>query len=157
MHNFVFFYIHTYSYVRYLLLKSLKKLMCKIYVRKQIGIFTTLESACFHRRIWSKKINRELKWSHMMKHNNFQWAYHITLHPPPTPPKQGKLTEGSLNPVKIQKCTQNWLVVEAYPYVSFSRKDGSLPGNALCREVSTNWNETIWKKPACGNEAKPRL
>jgi hypothetical protein len=84
----------------------------------------------------------------MMKHNNFQWAYHITLHPPPTPPKQGKLTEGSLNPVKIQKCTQNWLVVEAYPYVSFSRKDGSLPGNALCREVSTNWNETIWKKPA---------
>jgi len=49
---------------------------------------------------------------------------------PTPPPKQGKLTEGSLNPVKIQKRTQNWLVVEAYPYVSFSRKAGSLPGNA---------------------------
>jgi hypothetical protein len=61
IHNFVSFYIYTYSYVRYLLLKSLEKLMCKTYVRKQIGIFTTLESPCFHRRIWSKKINREFQ------------------------------------------------------------------------------------------------
>jgi hypothetical protein len=95
----------------------------------------------------------------MTKHNNFQWVYHLTLYPPPPPAKkkQGKLTEESLNPVKIQKCTQDWLVVEAYPYLSFSRNDGSLPGNALCREVTPNWNETVWKKPACGNEAKPRL
>jgi hypothetical protein len=30
MHNFLFFYIYTYSYVGYLLLKHLEKLMCKI-------------------------------------------------------------------------------------------------------------------------------